>query len=112
MSTVPVHRARVKPIRTANLTPLMSSGEHILTLTDGVGEQAKRAHYHLSCQRCDFGRGFRLEKLSLQGSTVYHVCLATDGKHTCDCLGHLRWGHRTICKHIASITTLTEQGRI
>jgi hypothetical protein len=39
--------------------------------------------------------------------TVYHVLLdAASGKHSCDCKGHLRWGHRTLCKHIASLLTL------
>jgi hypothetical protein len=60
---------------------------------------------------CDYGTAFELEKFS--DETVYHVNIGgEDGHPSCECAGHLRWGHRTTCKHIASLTALVAAGRI
>jgi hypothetical protein len=60
----------------------------------------------------DFGRGFELTKLG-PGSdpevAAYHVLLAPDGKHSCECKGFLRWGlgrDGKGCKHIGALLTL------
>jgi hypothetical protein len=31
---------------------------------------------------------------------------------TCECLGHLRWGWRTVCKHRAALAALVAAGRL
>jgi hypothetical protein len=53
------------------------------------------------------GRGFELEKIDHaptgQPTDRYHVLLASDGHHTCDCLGHAHHGH---CKHVEGLAAL------
>jgi hypothetical protein len=110
-TTLSAPRRRVKPARRANLTPLAISGEQLLTLTEGTGEKAKAGHYYLTAIPCDDGRAFRLEKFGIEGGDVYHVRLAPEG-NSCECLGHLRHGHKTVCKHIASLTNLVAAGKV
>jgi hypothetical protein len=47
-------------------------------------------------------RGFRLVGPSVE--RTYDVLLDPLGRHTCECLGFLRWGH---CKHVDSLAALT-----
>src|SRR5438067_12400853 len=47
----------------------------------------------------DTGRGFRLTK---PDDTTY--CVNVGGEEeSCDCTGHLQWGHRTVCTHRAAL---------
>lgn len=39
------------------------------------------------------------------------VVLAPTG-NTCTCPGFRRWGHKTVCRHVAAILALRERGRI
>jgi hypothetical protein len=58
----------------------------------------------------DYGRPFSLQKFD---GTSYDVNLGDhDGPPSCDCPGHLRWGHRTVCKHLAACRALVEAGRL
>ena len=65
--------------------------------------------YFLSEVPSDFGRGFRLEKFEAAGAETYHVHLATDGRHGCECKGFLRWGH---CKHSDGLAALVKAGQL
>jgi len=62
------------------------------------------------------GTAFRLEKFSAQRDQEkdepdhYEVLLADDGRHTCECRGHLRWG--TACMHIGALVTLQAKGKL
>jgi hypothetical protein len=65
----------------------------------------------------DGGRGFELEKrigLVLLPAETYHVFLAADGNHSCECLGFLRWGHHADrgCKHIDGLLALVQRGEL
>lgn len=112
MANLTCPRPRVKAARKANVTALSPvSGERILTLAEGEGEKEKRTHFYLTEERCDFGRGFRLEKFGAEGGDTYHVNLSAEGNR-CECLGHLRHGHRTVCRHVAALTNLTEAGKL
>ena len=54
----------------------------------------------------DFGTAFRLEKF--EDGEVYTVNL--DGERSsCDCLGHLPWGH---CKHAEGLAVLKAAGKL
>jgi hypothetical protein len=65
--------------------------------------------YHLRPLPADSGLGFALEKIGAGGGEVYHVLLdLEEGKHSCECKGHLRW--QTPCKHIAGLLALRERG--
>jgi hypothetical protein len=98
-------KPRPKPSRTARVSPVGESGRRILNLAQG-----KQAWvYWLDEVPCDFGRGFQLEKFT--DGAVYAVHLDVTGD-SCTCLGHLRHGHRTVCKHIASVKALIGAGRL
>ena len=43
----------------------------------------------------------------------YAVNIGGDGEPaSCECKGHARWSHRTVCKHIACLRALVERGVI
>ena len=107
MATSTVRKPRVKPIRTATVTSANDSGGRVLTLR--VGRQVN--DYYLKPVPCEDGMGYEVSKLQGEGET-YHVLLANDGNHTCECLGHLHHGHKTRCKHVAALLALHSAGRI
>jgi hypothetical protein len=63
----------------------------------------------------DWGQAYEVEKLDEAGTT-YHVNLDVHAgraaRHSCECLGHLRWGHRTVCRHVAALLKLRERGEL
>jgi hypothetical protein len=98
-------RSRVNPSRPA---PSSLSVRLILAPTvhkAGVVRIAmgcKCADYFLRLVPADWGRGFRLQEMGPASAEDYHVNL--DGEQsTCDCMGHLRWGH---CKHVEGLLVL------
>jgi hypothetical protein len=56
----------------------------------------------------DTGRGFRLTKAD---GAVYHVNVGSKPE-TCECRGHLQWGHKTVCRHRAALRKLIAEGRL
>jgi hypothetical protein len=66
--------------------------------------------YRLTKLPSDFGHAYRLDKAD-QGDgqpETYDVLL--DGERSsCECKGFLRWHH---CKHVESLTTLRQLGRV
>ena len=47
------------------------------------------------------GRAFEVVKLCPEeGNPAYHVLLAPDGKHSCECKGFLRWN---LCRHVLEL---------
>jgi hypothetical protein len=49
----------------------------------------------------DFGRAFEVVKLCPQeGNPTYHVLLAADGTHSCECKGFLSWDRR---RHVSGL---------
>src|SRR5437016_1948553 len=100
MSTLSVRRPRVKPIRTATVTSANEGGGRVLTIRVG----RKVSDYYLKPIATDQGAAYELSKLQGDGET-YHVGLSPEG-NTCECLGHLQHGHRTVCKHVAALVAL------
>ena len=98
--------AHPRPKRSHNLllapTPTMPG---ILQITQGK----LTTDYFLHRLPSDFGTAFRLVKL-LGEHTGYDVLLSADGRHTCECLGHARWG--TACKHLAVLLDLRTDGKL
>ena len=94
MSTVPTptptrqRKPRPKPERHIRLC-VRPDNQAPGILEIRVGKEATL--YFLSEVPSDFGRGFRLEKFSVMGPETYHVSIGTDGRHTCECTGFLRW---------------------
>jgi hypothetical protein len=70
--------------------------------------------YKLTKLESDFGAAYRLDKADNgRGQPEsYDVCLLDGGRSTCECKGHLQHGHKTTCKHIASLALLTKQGKL
>ena len=69
----------------------------------------RSADYLLTPLPADFGRGFRVEKIGLEGrGEVYHVNLDGD-RRACECKGFLKWGH---CKHADGLAALVVAGRL
>jgi len=56
----------------------------------------------------DFGQAYRLEKANGPSGGFdagpYDVLLNDEDHHSCDCIGHLRWG--TYCRHICAMLQL------
>jgi hypothetical protein len=69
---------------------------------------------NLPCQQGDGVKAFRLTKFVATRKPgqpdAYDVRInSTAGAGECECIGHLRHGHSTICKHIASLLALAER---
>jgi hypothetical protein len=89
--------------------PLQFDSFRVLWLT--VGKTL--TGYYLAALPSDFGLAFRLEKFGIEGGAVYHVNLDPQtGQHSCECLGHVKHGHKTRCKHVASLLALRAAGKL
>jgi hypothetical protein len=105
MTTLASNRKTHKPSRTLRLYP---GSPALLEMT--VGNDC--FSYWLRPIPADEGQGFELRKMLGDGGEAYHVLLHGPHGHSCECKGHLRWGHRTTCKHIASLLVLIAEGKL
>jgi hypothetical protein len=68
--------------------------------------------YFVSRVPADFGEGYFVEKIGPEAEeSRYHVHLSADG-NSCECRGHLRWGHKTQCRHVAGLLALKARGQL
>jgi hypothetical protein len=109
-------QSRPKKIRTVTvLNPCLPSGAVLVEVCECSNPTAepKLTHYYVHAIAADFGRGFRWDKFACQGGEVYHVNIG-DESHpaSCECLGHLHHGDRTVCKHIAATRALFAEGKL
>src|SRR5258708_7939964 len=94
--------------RTARVLMTLSDGALLVEVTDGE----LLSHYYVTSLPGDFGRAFRWEKFACQGGEVYAVNVGDrDNPASCECKGHLRWGHRTVCRHVACSRALIKAGK-
>jgi hypothetical protein len=105
MNTLTKPAKRIKPSRTLRLYP---GSPALLEMT--VGNDC--FSYWLRPIPADEGQAFELKKSITEGSETYHVLLHGPHGHSCECRGHLRWGHRTVCKHVASLLALIAEGKL
>jgi hypothetical protein len=108
MNTVartPKTRKPSKPSRTLRLYP---GSPMLLEMTIGKDSFS----YWLRQLPSDFGSAYELRKSIAEGSETYHVLLHGPHGHSCECKGHLRWGHRTVCKHVACLLALGDEGKL
>jgi hypothetical protein len=99
---VKTSQRRSKPRRTYRLDSPRGALPAYLTITE-AGESTQ---YRVAKIPSAWGTGFQLVKVSgPETFAAYHVNLDTanpeKGKHTCECKGHLQWGHKTRCRHVA-----------
>jgi hypothetical protein len=107
---------KTKPERKVNLAGTPANG--LLTITCGAEQTLYRIE---AVAVCDFGRGFKLtkrvwdrESFAYMDGDEYFVNLG-GGRYNsdeCECLGHLRWGHKTVCRHVAALRALEAAGRL
>lgn len=95
------------------------AGPSLVEIEETKGKKTECKRYWLSEFACDGGRGFKWETFEQDcrdgEDGVYNVFISDDPTATpnsCECKGHLNWGHRTICRHIACTLSLMERDRI
>jgi hypothetical protein len=117
MVTISTPRPRVKPARSLRLLSAPTANRPGL-LRIAVGDDVFL--YVVERIPADFGQGFKLTKrvmVPVEGGVqptdaeVYHLNL-NGQRSTCECLGHLRHGHRTVCKHIAALLALQSRSAL
>src|SRR4051794_9275357 len=90
----PVKTTRKKKDRTARVLLSLAAGGLLVEIADGE----LLPHFYVPPPPADFGRAFRWAKFECQGGEVYAVNVGdADHPASCECMGHLRWGHRTVC---------------
>src|ERR1700722_20158074 len=107
MSTSTAPRPRVKPLRTVRLL-----AHNLFRVVEGKAV----ADYAVQTVPTDWGKGFRVAKIvhadeiGVETEDPYHVHLDEATGHSCECMGHLRHGHKTRCRHVGAILTLLAKG--
>jgi hypothetical protein len=108
MSTVSQPRSRVKPQRFVKIAVGASADNPLVIITIKVG--SKSDDYCVKPLPADFGAAYEVEKLfNPEGAPAYTVHLSDDGAQSCECKGHLRWGH---CKHGQALWALRQAGKL
>jgi hypothetical protein len=66
-------------------------------------------HYQVTPIPADGGTAYKVVKFLELDEPTYHVLLADDGAHSCECVGFSRWGH---CKHVSGLLALRQAGQL
>ena len=83
--------------------------EGVFHVTEAVRkDRLRRDLYVVRRVPAAFGYAFHVRKLGSPDS-AYHVNLSADGDHSCECKGHLRWGH---CRHVGALLALIARGKV
>jgi hypothetical protein len=90
-----------------------TNGVYAIAITQG---KEKRGYYVKQID-ADFGLAFSFTKFDTDQAegepAEYAVNVDERGNdHTCECLGHIRYGHKKPCRHVAAILTLLRTNRI
>src|ERR1700716_1070634 len=95
-------KPRQKPARFIRW--VVTPGEITRTGVARITEGKAADDYLVTAMRADFGRAFEVIKLCPEkGNPAYHVNLAPDGKHSCECKGFLKWSR---CRHVSGLLAL------
>ena len=98
----------VNPARTVRVAVGPSADNPYFVITIRVGSTWD--DYCVKPLPADFGAAYEVEKIfNPDGAPAYHVHLSDDGAMTCECKGHLKWGH---CKHGESLLALRRAGQL
>lgn len=96
-----------KKQRVCRVVAQLSTGTLVVEIEDSRG----LTRYYVDECPADFGRGFTFRKAPADNPTTYHVNLGDrENAPSCECKGHLQFGHRTTCRHLACIRTLLDRG--
>jgi hypothetical protein len=107
MSSLTQRTPKVKPVRTVRVAvgPSEDNPYSIIVIRQGNTWD----DYAVKRLPSDFGAAYSVEKTFNGDGTVYHVHLSDDGAMSCECKGHLRWGH---CKHAEALLALRQAGKL
>jgi hypothetical protein len=91
----------------------MGEGHLALAMRFATPKTLREVRYHLTRLDCE-DVAFEVRKFSCdlgpdESGEPYHVNLTAG---SCDCVGHLRHGHRTVCRHLAAVRALCERGAL
>src|SRR5262245_47876883 len=104
----PSRNPRPRPARTIRLLAYLARHRSgLFQVTEG----AVCDHYHFAEVPADFGRGFRVSKLTPgTAPESYDVNVGGPGEPaSCECKGHTRWGH---CRHVSGLLKLIDLGKL
>jgi hypothetical protein len=80
---------------------VVKPGEITRTGVARITEGGADDDYLVTTMPADLGRAFEAVKLCPhEGNPTYHVLLADDGQHSCECQGFLRWDS---CRHVSGL---------
>lgn len=108
LTTAPaaVKSTRKKQPRTIRWMARLENDAGVVRITEGE----KVDLYYFTPMPSDFGKAYRWEKVDRETGKIvqcYDVNTGGDGHPaTCECAGHLRWSHKTMCRHLAAIPVL------
>jgi hypothetical protein len=74
-----------------------------------VREPKHSDHYIVTPIPADCGTAYKVVKFLELDEPSYHVLLADDGRHSCECKGFLRWNR---CKHVSGLLALRQAGQL
>jgi hypothetical protein len=107
MATVANSPSQVKPGRTVRVEVKPSEVNPAAIIV--IREPKHSDHYMVWPLPADFGRAFKVEQFLALESPTYHVLLAPDGRHSCQCDGFCHEGH---CEHVSSLLALCQAGQL
>lgn len=110
MSTISSPRPAVKA---KQRTLLFNDRLGILWISDA---RKSTAYYTDAIHGAEGGTAYSLYKIvppaDADEQREYAVLLAADGNHSCECKGHIHYGHKKHCRHVAALLTLRAAGRL
>ena len=101
-------RPRPKPARFARVLCRVSPAECMVELEERRPRSSKSCCYWVRRLASDYGTAFRFEKF---GGESYELNLDESGD-TCECMGFLAHGHKTVCRHVAAAKALIAAGKL
>jgi hypothetical protein len=66
-------------------------------------------HYQVTPIPADGGTAYQVVKFLELDEPTYHVLLADDGRHSCECKGFLRWN---CCMHVSGLLAVRQAGQL
>jgi hypothetical protein len=103
-ATAPARQRKPRPKPARSIRWVVKPGEITRTGVARITDRGGADDYLVTAFAADLGRAFEVVKLCpREGNPTYHVLLADDGKHSCECKGFLRWNR---CRHVSGLLAL------
>jgi hypothetical protein len=114
MATTNKTRKRAEKTWHANISTVVNGVAALKLTSTSPSGKVEVFGYYVSGIPAAWGVAFHLEKFAADVQEGEPACYAVNigPEPSCECKGWLRWGHRTLCKHIRSLRQLHGQGRL